>query len=141
MFVRNCQADKIGESSILGQHLSITRSTLHPQAPGNTTSLLESLTNTNTTTTTSTSTSLSTLSSELTQTGKTTATAGSRSIIAQTLEQDVGVSIKEAISNAGQTGLEEVVEQLTETGKAIMKGGAAPIPKPSALAGAGSAVL
>lgn len=44
-------------------------------------------------------------------------------MIAQTLEQDAGVSIKEAISNAGQTGFEEIVEEMGETGKAILGGG------------------
>lgn len=40
--------------------------------------------------------------------------------------------MKEAISNAGQTGLEEVVEQLAETSKVLLEGtGArAPVPKP-----------
>ena len=33
------------------------------------------------------------------------------------------MSVKEAISNAGQTGLEEVVEQLADTGKVLMGGG------------------
>jgi hypothetical protein len=44
------------------------------------------------------------------------------SIIAQTLEKDVGVSVKEAISNAGQTGVEEVVEQMGDTAKAMLGG-------------------
>lgn len=35
---------------------------------------------------------------------------------------DAGVSIKEAISNAGQTGVEEVVEQLGEIGKIMLEG-------------------
>jgi hypothetical protein len=35
---------------------------------------------------------------------------------------DVGVSVKEAISNAGQTGVEEVAEQLGDIGKMMLEG-------------------
>jgi hypothetical protein len=49
-------------------------------------------------------------------------TSTSTSIVAQTLEMDVGVSVKEAISNAGQTGVEEVAEQLGDIGKMMLEG-------------------
>lgn len=103
--------DESGESSILGQHLSLTRSAFHGPPPigqaGNPASLLETLS-----TTVETSLSNGTASTSSTTT----------SIIAQTLEQDAGVSIKEAISNAGQTGVEEVVEQMADTAKAMLGG-------------------
>jgi hypothetical protein len=76
---------KKGES-ILSQHLSLRPS-------NQTTSLLEHLPHTNLPST------------------KTTTTTTS-SIVAQTLEIDVGVTVREAISNAGQTGVEEVMEQV-----------------------------
>ena len=77
--------DKTGES-ILSQHLSLRPS-------GQTNSLLEHLpTNSNFSASTGTTTT--------------------SSIVAQTLEMDIGLTLRETMSNAGQTGVEEVMEQV-----------------------------
>jgi hypothetical protein len=49
------------------------------------------------------------------------------SMVAQTLEMDVGVSVREAISNATQTGAGEVLEQvqLGDLAKVVAGGGGA----------------
>ncbi|GFZ50438.1 LOW QUALITY PROTEIN: hypothetical protein JCM24511_08195 [Saitozyma sp. JCM 24511] len=46
----------------------------------------------------------------------------SRSLITQTLEQEMGMSVREAISNAGQTGVEEQLDKAAEVAPAIQEG-------------------
>ena len=41
---------------------------------------------------------------------------------ARTLERDLGVTIREAISNAGQTGAEEQLDQVADVAKAMTSG-------------------
>lgn len=43
-------------------------------------------------------------------------------MIAQTLEQDLGVSVRDVLSNAGQTGVEEQMDQVVEVAKALSGG-------------------
>lgn len=38
------------------------------------------------------------------------------------LEEDLGVTLKQAMSNAAETGLEEQVDQFTDATKALVKG-------------------
>ncbi|RSH83050.1 hypothetical protein EHS25_005760 [Saitozyma podzolica] len=46
----------------------------------------------------------------------------SRSLISQTLEQEMGMSVREAISNAGQTGVEEQLDKAAEVAQTIKEG-------------------
>jgi hypothetical protein len=52
----------------------------------------------------------------------TTSSTSSGTIVARTLERDLGVSLREAITNAGQTGAEEQMDQVVEMAKAISNG-------------------
>lgn len=98
------------ESSILGQHLSLSRA----QGMGKSSSVLETISH---------SPVPAPLENHIVSPARLgTSTGTSTSIVAQTLEMDVGVSVKEAISNAGQTGVEEVAEQLGDIGKMMLEG-------------------
>lgn len=44
-------------------------------------------------------------------------------VVGQALEQDIGVTIKEAMTNAGETGLQEIAEQVSEAAKKVIDGG------------------
>lgn len=48
--------------------------------------------------------------------------ATTRTIVGQVLEEDLGVTLKQAMSNAAETGLEEQVVQFTDATKALVKG-------------------
>lgn len=48
--------------------------------------------------------------------------ATTRTIVGQVLEEDLGVTLKQAMSNAAETGLEEQVDQFTDATKALVKG-------------------
>lgn len=80
--------------SILSHHL-----TLSPHPPSlNTTSLLHSHPN-------------------LAASGSST-----QSVITSAIEQDMGQTLKEVLSNAGQTGVEEQMDQVVEVAKVLAKG-------------------
>ncbi|WVQ73544.1 hypothetical protein IAR50_003120 [Cryptococcus sp. DSM 104548] len=49
-------------------------------------------------------------------------TTSARSLIGQVLEQDVGFTLKEAFSNAAQTGVEEQVDKMGDTVKLLAQG-------------------
>lgn len=102
------------ESSILSQHLSLTRALpgFTPTPALNQSTVLQA------------ENSLLTLSESVANTSTTTTNAlsSSRSIVAQTLEKEMGVSVREAINNAMQTGAEEQVEDLAAVAKVMLKG-------------------
>nr|XP_031857418.1 uncharacterized protein CI109_007197 [Kwoniella shandongensis]KAA5524490.1 hypothetical protein CI109_007197 [Kwoniella shandongensis] len=92
-----------GETSLLAEHLS------HIRAP---------TTTIQTTTTTTTST--------ITTTTGTTLTSSSKTIVTKALEEDLGVTLKEVMSNATQTGLEEQMDQVVDMAKTLAQGNAGP---------------
>ncbi|WWD05134.1 hypothetical protein V865_003206 [Kwoniella europaea PYCC6329] len=86
-----------GEPSLLSQHLS--------HIP------------TQSTTTTTTSTISTTLNSISGATSSST-----RTLVTQTLEADAGVTLKEVMSNALQTGVEEQMDEVAEIAKTLVEG-------------------
>ncbi|KAK8864128.1 hypothetical protein IAR55_001374 [Kwoniella newhampshirensis] len=96
----NSVKEAVGETSLLAEHLS------HIRPP--TTTL-------QTTTTTATTTSL-------TATAGSTITSSTRTIVTQALEEDLGVTLKEVMSNATQTGLEEQMDQIVDVAKTLAAG-------------------
>ncbi|WVW85133.1 hypothetical protein I302_107170 [Kwoniella bestiolae CBS 10118] len=87
-----------GEPSLLSQHLS--------HLPTQTTS-----------TTATISTTLNSLPGPSTSTISST-----RTLVTQTLEADAGVTLKEVMSNALQTGVEEQMDEVTEIAKTLVEG-------------------
>ncbi|ORY31791.1 hypothetical protein BCR39DRAFT_587311 [Naematelia encephala] len=56
------------------------------------------------------------------QTIMTSNIASTRSTIAKTLEKDLGVSIRDALSNSAQTGVEEQMDQVADIARAVNSG-------------------
>lgn len=45
-----------------------------------------------------------------------------RTIVGQAVEKDLGMTLKEAMSNAAETGLEDQVDHFTDATKTLIKG-------------------
>nr|XP_018261935.1 uncharacterized protein I303_04950 [Kwoniella dejecticola CBS 10117]OBR84093.1 hypothetical protein I303_04950 [Kwoniella dejecticola CBS 10117] len=89
-----------GESSLLSQHLT------HVPQP---TSITSSM-----------STSLS--ANALPGPGANSTISTTRTLVTQTLEADAGVTLKEVMSNAMQTGVEEQMDEVAEVAKHLVEG-------------------
>ncbi|WWC71184.1 uncharacterized protein I206_105137 [Kwoniella pini CBS 10737] len=87
-----------GEPSLLSQHLT------HVTQPTSITS--------------SVSTSLHSLSGP----GASSTISSTRTLVTQTLEADAGVTLKEVMSNAMQTGVEEQMDEVAEVAKHLVEG-------------------
>lgn len=49
-------------------------------------------------------------------------TVSESTVVGKVLEQDMGVSVKEAMTNAGETGVQAVTEQAVQVAEAVLDG-------------------